>query len=119
MRVWCRGKATAKEIIETIAGIDGIEQALDRENICKLFDLPPDREGDVAVISREDVCIGGSKSDHDLRGLEGHRLRTHGGTSEAKVPIIINFPLNDEYLLKASVSTLNSYQIFDYAINGI
>jgi len=46
-------------------------------------------------------------------------LRTHGGTSEAKVPIIINFPLNDEYLLKASVSTLNSYQIFDYAINGI
>jgi len=119
VRVWCRGKATAKEIIETIAGIDGIEQALDRENICKLFDLPPDREGDVAVISREDVCIGGSKSDHDLRGLEGHRLRTHGGTSEAKVPIIINFPLNDEYLLKASVSTLNSYQIFDYAINGI
>ena len=119
VRVWCRGKATAKEIIEAIAGIDGIEQALDRENICKLFDLPPDREGDVAVISREDVCIGGSKSDHDLRGLEGHRLRTHGGTSEAKVPIIINFPLNDEYLLKASVSTLNSYQIFDYAINGI
>ena len=119
VRVWCRGKATPAEVIEAIAGIDGIEQALDKENICKLFDLPVDREGDVAVIARKDVCIGTSIRNHDLSGLEGHRLRTHGGTSEAKVPIIFNYPLNKEYKALAGVSTLKSYQLFDYALNGL
>ena len=119
VRVWCRGKATPQEVIEAIAGVDGIEQALDKENICKLFDLPPDREGDVAVIARKDVCIGSSASNHELSGLEGHRLRTHGGTSEAKVPIIFNYPLNDAYKARAGVSTLKSYQLMDYALNGL
>ncbi|HNH20538.1 MAG TPA: hypothetical protein PLY26_00255, partial [Ferruginibacter sp.] len=48
----------------------------------------------VAVVARHDVCIGSSASKHDLSGLKGHRLRTHGGTSEAKVPFIVNRPLN-------------------------
>jgi len=118
VRVWCRGKATPQQILETIRGIDGIELALDKATVCRDFDLPPDREGDVAVISRADVCIGASVADHDLKGLEGHRLRTHGGVSEAKVPFILNRPLNDAYKLKAGTSTLKSYQIFDFAING-
>jgi phosphonoacetate hydrolase len=118
VRVWCRGKATPREILEVVRGIDGIELALDKETVCRDFDLPPDREGDVAVISRTDVCIGASEADHDLKGLEGHRLRTHGGVSEAKVPFILNRPLNDAYKLKAGSSTLKSYQIFDFAING-
>ena len=118
VRVWCRGKATPKEIIDVVRGIDGIESVMDKATVCSTFEMPPDREGDVAVISRTDVCIGASQADHDLKGLEGHRLRTHGGTSEAKVPIIINRPLNDAYKLKAGSSTLKSYQIFDFAING-
>ena len=116
--MWCRGNATPKEIIDVIRGIDGIESVMDKATVCATFDMPPDREGDVAVISRQDVCIGASQSDHDLAGLKGHRLRTHGGTSEAKVPFILNRPLNDEYKLKAGVTTLKSYQIFDFAING-
>jgi phosphonoacetate hydrolase len=119
VRVYCQGKATPRQVIETVAGIDGVEQALDRENVCRLFDLPADREGDVAVISRADVCIGASEADHDLSGLRGHRLRTHGGTSEARVPIVINRSLNDEYRLKAAGGTLKSYQVFDYALNGV
>ena len=78
----------------------------------------PDREGDVAVISRENTCIGGSAKNHDLTGLKGHRLRTHGGVSEAKVPFILSRPLNDAYKAKAAGVALRSYQIFDYAING-
>ena len=84
-----------------------------------MFDLPHDREGDVAVIARKDVCIGTSASNHDLSGLEGHRLRTHRGTSEAKVPIIFNYPLNIEYKTRAGVSNLKSYQLIDYALNGL
>jgi len=119
VRVWCRGRATPRAIIEAIAGIDGIEQALDKDNVCRLYDLPPDREGDVAVIGRADVCIGGAEAAHDLSGLAGHRLRTHGAVAEARVPIVINRPLNDEYRLKAAVATLKSYQIFDFALNGV
>jgi len=118
VRVWSRGLVTARQIIEHIAGIDGIEMALDKATACRMFDMPPDREGDVAVVARQDVCIGTSAKNHDLTGLEGHRLRTHGGVSEAKVPFIVNRPLNDEYKMRAASTTLKSYEIFDFAING-
>jgi phosphonoacetate hydrolase len=119
VRVWCRGKATAQQIIEAIRGLKGLESVLDKETACAVHDLPPDREGDVVVIATADVCVGASAADHDLSGLEGHRLRTHGGVSEAKVPFVLSAPLNDEYKLKAGTSTLKSYQIFDFAINGV
>ena len=119
VRVYCQGRAKPREVISAIAPIDGIEQALSREDVCRLYDLPPDREGDVAVISRADVCIGGAEKEHDLAGLKGHRLRTHGGVSEAKVPIVINRPLNDKYRLNTAGGPLKSYEIFDYALNGV
>jgi phosphonoacetate hydrolase len=118
VRVYCRGKATPKQVIELARGIEGVELAYDKETACRVLELPADREGDVVVISTAGVCIGGSEKDHDLSGLEGHRLRTHGGVSEAKVPIILSEPLNDAYRLKTGVATLKSYQIFDLAING-
>ena len=119
VRVWCTGRATPREVIAAIHGIPGIESALDKATACRVFDLPADREADVVVISTADVCIGGAAADHDLSGLEGHRLRTHGGVSEARVPFILSVPLNDEYRLKAGVTTLKSYQIFEYALNGV
>jgi phosphonoacetate hydrolase len=118
VRVWSRGGVSARAIIEHIAGIDGIEMALDREGACRMFDMPADREGDVAVVARHDVCIGSSRAAHDLVGLKGHRLRTHGGVSEAKVPFILNRPLNDAYKLEAASQTLKSYRLFDFALNG-
>jgi phosphonoacetate hydrolase len=118
VRVWCRGRATAREVIEAIRGIDGLESVLDKETACRVHDLPADREADVVVISTANVCVGAAAADHDLSGLEGHRLRTHGGVSEAKVPFILSVPLNDEYQRKAGAAPLKSYQIFDFAING-
>jgi phosphonoacetate hydrolase len=118
VRVYCRGKATPQQVLDVVRNLDGVEAAYDKATACLVFDLPADREGDVAVISTAGVCIGGAEKDHDLTGLEGHRLRTHGGVAEAKVPIILSDPLNDEYKLKAGVATLKSYQVFDFAING-
>ena len=118
VRVWTRGSVTARQIIDHISGIDGIELALDKATACRMFDLPADREADVAVVARHDVCIGGSAANHDLSGLKGHRLRTHGGVSETQVPLIINRPLNEAYRFKAASQSLKSYQIFDFAING-
>ncbi|MBK8526414.1 MAG: phosphonoacetate hydrolase [Rubrivivax sp.] len=118
VRVWSRGKVSAQQIIQHIVSIDGIELALDKATACRMFDLPADREADVAVVSRHDVCIGASAVNHDLTGLKGNRLRTHGGTSETKVPFILNRPLNDAYKAKAASQPLKSWQLFDYAING-
>jgi phosphonoacetate hydrolase len=118
VRVWCRGRATPEQVIDAIKGLAGLESVLDKETACRLHDLPADREADVVVIATADVCVGAAERDHDLSGLKGHRLRTHGGVSEAKVPFILSAPLNDEYKLKAGAATLKSYQIFDYAING-
>ena len=118
VRVWCTGRATPQQVIEAIHALPGIESVMDKATACRVFELPSDREADVVVVSTANVCIGSSASAHDLSGLEGHRLRTHGGVSEAKVPFILSVPLNDEYKLKAGVSTLKSYQIFEYALNG-
>jgi phosphonoacetate hydrolase len=118
VRVWCVGKATPQQVMEVIRPLAGIESVLGKQDACRVHDLPEDREADVVVISTHDVCIGGAEKDHDLSGLEGHRLRTHGGVSEAKVPFIVSEPLNDEYKLKGGAGILKSYQIFEFAING-
>ncbi len=118
VRVWCTGTATPRQVMGAIHGIPGIESVLDKETACRVHDLPADREADVVVISTADVCVGGAAKAHDLSGLKGHRLRTHGGVSEARVPFILSVPLNAEYRLKAGAATLKSYQIFDFAING-
>jgi phosphonoacetate hydrolase len=118
VRVWCTGKATPRQVMEVVQGIKGIESVLDKETACRVHELPADREADVVVISDANVCVGGAEAAHDLSGLAGHRLRTHGGVSEAKVPFILSEPLNDAYRLKAGTATLKSYQIFDFALNG-
>jgi phosphonoacetate hydrolase len=118
VRVWIKGQINADSIIAFLLGLDGIELALNTTAACRLFDLPEDREADVVVVSREDVCIGTSADKHDLNALKGHRLRSHGGISESKVPLILNRPLNVSYKQKTACQQLKSYQIFELAMNG-
>ena len=53
------------------------------------FELPPDRIGDLVVVSERSVVIGTSASRHDLTALEVP-LRSHGGVSEQRVPLVLN-----------------------------
>ena len=120
VRVWCRGgRATPPAIIRLAQDLPGIEAALAREAVCRLYDLPPDREGDVAVIAQATFCIGGAEADHDLSELGGFRLRSHGAPSEATVPFIINRPLREDYARRTTSGPLRNHQIFDFAINGV
>jgi phosphonoacetate hydrolase len=120
VRVYCRGgQATPEKIMRLVETLPGIEAVYDRHEVCRRYDLPPDREGDVAVIAQANACIGAAAADHDLSALAGVRLRTHGGLSEARVPLVISEPLADAYVASASSGRLNSYQIFDLAINGV
>jgi phosphonoacetate hydrolase len=119
VRVWCLGgKATPQAIIDLLKGMPGIAAALDKEQVCQRFELPPDREGDVAVIGDANVVIGAAATEHDLSTLEGIRLRSHGAVTEARVPFILSHPLNEMYRERAANGGLKSHQIFDYAING-
>jgi len=72
-----------------IAALPGIEEVLTRDEAASKFELPPDRIGDLVVVSRLDTVIGTSRSRHDLSGLDVP-LRSHGGSSEQKVPLIVN-----------------------------
>jgi len=120
VRVWCLGgKATPPAIIDLVKGIPGIAAALDKATVCRQFDLPPDREGDVAVLAEANVVIGAAASEHDLSSLGNARLRSHGAPTEARVPFILSQPLNDSYRQRAASGPLKSHQIFDYAINGV
>ncbi|MFV9473282.1 phosphonoacetate hydrolase [Advenella sp. RU8] len=118
VRVWSKGKVSAQDIIRHICIIEGIDFALDKQTACRMFDLPEDREADVVVVSKKDVCVGSSARLHDLAGLQGHRLRTHGGLTEARVPMILNRPLNADYRARVAWDDIKSYQVFDFAING-
>jgi phosphonoacetate hydrolase len=118
VRVYCHDGLTAEQVIEAIAQVPGLEKVLSREQVAREFDLPTGPEGDVAVLGDARTVIGTRSEDHDLSGLKGHRLRTHGSTYEADVPIIISRPLNDAYVRRAEEQRLHSYQVFDYAFNG-
>ena len=72
-----------------IAAIAGIESVLTRAEAAALYELPADRIGDLVIVSRLDTVIGTSRAKHDLSGLEVP-LRSHGGASEQKVPLLVN-----------------------------
>ena len=78
---------------ETVAArlkpLDGIEVVLDNAEAAKRFELPPDRLGDLVVVSTRHVVLGTSVARHDLSGLDAP-LRSHGGISEQTVPLLFN-----------------------------
>ena len=119
VRVYCHGSLDPEHVMRVVKGLPGIEAVYDKAAAARLFDLPLDREGDVVIISRADTCIGAAEAHHDLSALKGHRLRTHGGVSESRVPFILNYPLRPEYAARAGVGPLRSREIFDFAINGV
>jgi phosphonoacetate hydrolase len=82
-------QADVAAITARLAALDGIELALPNADACRRFELPPDRLGDVVVISKRNVVIGTSRSRHDLSGLDAP-LRSHGGLSEQSVPMLFN-----------------------------
>ncbi|HWX36323.1 MAG TPA: phosphonoacetate hydrolase [Steroidobacteraceae bacterium] len=81
--------AAQGELAEKIAALPGVELVLSREEAALRFELPPDRIGDLVVVSRLDTVIGTGRDRHDLSGLDVP-LRSHGGTSEQKVPLLVN-----------------------------
>jgi phosphonoacetate hydrolase len=99
-------------IIRRIAALPGIELALNRAAGCSKFELPEDRLGDVIVVSERNTAIGSAASKHDLSGLDVP-LRSHGGMTEQKVPVILNRKIK---ALPAGYR-LRNFSAFDLALN--
>ena len=82
---------SAERACERLRQNTGMETVLTREQAAAKFELPADRIGDVVAVSERFTVLGTSRSRHDLSGLDVP-LRSHGGISEQKVPLIVNRP---------------------------
>jgi phosphonoacetate hydrolase len=83
-----KGSDTAA-LVRELQALRGMELVLDRAAAAERFELPADRIGDVVCVSERFTVIGTSASRHDLSGLDAP-LRSHGGLSEQRVPLIVN-----------------------------
>ena len=76
-------------LVTRIAAQRGIESVWTRAQAAEHFELPADRIGDIVVVSERSTVIGTAAARHDLSALDAP-LRSHGGVSEQRVPLILN-----------------------------
>jgi phosphonoacetate hydrolase len=88
------GGVALDDVRRRIAALPGIDLVLSRAEACVRFELPENRVGDLVVVSERLTVIGSRRTRHDLSGLDAP-LRSHGGTSEQRVPLIANRPAPD------------------------
>ena len=101
-------------LAERLRALRGIESVRSREDAAKFFELPPDRIGDLIVVAERSTVIGTSASRHDLSALDAP-LRSHGGVSEQRVPLIVNRKLEriDPH------RRWRNFDAFDLALNHV
>lgn len=100
-----------RAVHQAIAALPGIELVLDKRDACERFELPADRIGDLVVVSDRLTVIGTAPARHDLSGLDVP-LRSHGGLSEQKVPLLFNRPLAN-----LPAGRLRNFSVLSLALN--
>jgi phosphonoacetate hydrolase len=79
----------AQALASRIGGLRGVESVWLREAAAQRFELPADRIGDLVVVAERSTVLGSAVAKHDLSGLDAP-LRSHGGVSEQRVPLVVN-----------------------------
>jgi phosphonoacetate hydrolase len=100
-------------VAKRLADLPGLEVVLDRAEACRRFELPPDRMGDLVVVSERHTVVGTAAARHDLSGLDAP-LRSHGGISEQRVPLLVNRPTS-----VPADAQLRNFDAFDLALNRV
>ncbi len=98
-------------LIARLKALKGIDVALPQGEACRRFELPADRIGDIVVTSTRRMTLGTSPGRHDLSGLD-EPLRSHGGLTEQRVPLICNRPF-----VGLDGRALRNFDAFDLALN--
>jgi len=119
VRVYARRGTDLAALVAASAALPGVAMVLDGSEAARRLEMPLDREADFVVLGDDNTAIGAARAEHDLSGLAGHRLRSHGGLGEQRVPFILSRPLIPEYLHRAETGPLRNFDIFDFALNGI
>ncbi|MNU83959.1 Phosphonoacetate hydrolase [compost metagenome] len=112
--VYLRDAVPQRDAIDFLAGIAGVEAVLTRSQACQRFELPEDRIGDLVVLGERLTVLGSAADKHDLSGLTVP-LRSHGGVSEQKVPLIFNRKL----VGLDNPGRLRNFDIIDLALNHL
>jgi phosphonoacetate hydrolase len=102
---------------QELAALAGIELVLDNAQACARFELPPDRMGDLVVISRRETVLGTGRERHDLSGLTVP-LRSHGGISEQTVPLLFNRRAQGLHA-RFGDAPLRNFDILEIALNHL
>jgi phosphonoacetate hydrolase len=108
------GEAERDDVAVRLGALEGIQLVLPNAQACRRFELPPDRVGDLVVVSSKHVVLGTSRSRHDLSGLDAP-LRSHGGVSEQTVPLIFNRAVTG----LAHGARLRNFDVLDIALNHL
>lgn len=110
--VYLNAGASGNDVKAALQALPGVELVLTREEAAERFELAGDRIGDLVIVSDHLTVLGTSASRHDLSGLTVP-LRSHGGISEQKVPLLFNRPLQGVDPRRR----LRNFDIFDLALN--
>ena len=106
-------------IRDALATHPAIHLALLRDEACRRLDLPPEREGDIAVIGAKGVALGIRRSAHRLEELAGARLRSHGSLAERDVPFLLSGPVRPDFLAGYAGGPIHNYDIFHFLLSGL
>jgi phosphonoacetate hydrolase len=99
-------------VMNYLLDVPGLEAVLTNAEGCDRFGLASDRTGDIIIVSEQQKALGTTEIRHDLSGLEVP-LRSHGGTTEQCVPLIVSRPVTN----LASNRRLRNFDIYDVALN--
>ena len=91
--VYLPASLDAAQAVQRLQAVQGIEAVYTRAQAAAHFELPADRIGDLVVVSERFTVLGTALSKHDLSGLDVP-LRSHGGVSEQRVPLVLNRPIS-------------------------
>jgi phosphonoacetate hydrolase len=118
VRVYARRPIAPGALARAARSLPGVDRVLARAAAAAEYELPYDREADLVVTGDANTVLGARAAEHDLAALAGHRLRSHGGLGEQRVPFLLSHPLNAAYRDKAK-ARLRNFDIFDFALNGV
>jgi len=111
--VYVTAPADTAAVAAFVAALPGVDEVLTREQAAARFELPADRIGDLVVLAHRLAVLGTAAERHDLAGLTVP-LRSHGGLSEQRVPLLFNRPLDP-----APAGRLRNFDVISLALNHV
>ncbi len=106
------GDVDPAALVARLAAQRGIESVLTRAQAAERFELPAGRIGDIVVVAERSTVLGTAVARHDLSALDAP-LRSHGGVSEQRVPLILNRKIEG----LAENRRWRNFDAFDLALN--